>query len=178
MSTLVLGIGNVLLTDEGVGVRALKELERRYSFSDDIELLDGGTSGIELLRHIQGRDNLIIIDCMTFDRPPGTVYRVENEDVPSAFRTRISPHQLGLSDLLAALMLTDGLPGNLVLFGVEPKSVDIGLELTGTVESSLDKLINAVVDELRKIGCSVMPHNTTFSDKACFYEPLKEPLNS
>lgn len=178
MSTLVLGIGNVLLTDEGVGVRALNELARRYVFSEDVELLDGGTSGIELLRHIQGRDNLIIIDCMTFDQPPGTVYRVENEDVPSAFRTRISPHQLGLSDLLAALMLTDGLPKNLVLFGVEPESVDIGLELTETVEASLDKLITAVVGELRKSCCSVVPHNSSFSDKACFWEPAKEPLNT
>ncbi|MBW2467169.1 MAG: HyaD/HybD family hydrogenase maturation endopeptidase [Deltaproteobacteria bacterium] len=178
MSTLVLGVGNVLLTDEGVGVRALKELERRFSFSDDVELLDGGTSGIELLRHIQGRDNLIIIDCMTFDQPPGTVYKVENEDVPAAFRTRISPHQLGLSDLLAALMLTDGLPENLVLFGVEPESIDIGLELTTTVESSLDKLITAIAEELRRIGCSVVPHKTSFSDKACFWKTANVPLNT
>ena len=178
MSTLVLGIGNVLLTDEGVGVRALKELERRYTFSDDVDLLDGGTSGIELLRHIQGRDNLLIIDAMTCDQPPGTVYRVENEDVPAAFRTRISPHQLGLSDLLAAAMLTDGLPETLVLFGVEPESVDIGLELTETVEGSLKKLITAVVAEMRKIGCSVIPHNSSFSDKACFWKESKGALNT
>ena len=178
MSTMVLGIGNVLLTDEGVGVRALNELERRYTFSDDVELLDGGTSGIELLRHIEEHDNLIIIDCMTHDQPPGTVYRVENDDVPSVFRTRISPHQLGLSDLLAAAMLTSGLPEILVLFGVEPETVDIGLELTETVENSLDKLITAVVEELRKIGCSVEPHNSTFTDKACFWEGSKESLNT
>jgi len=175
LRTLVLGIGNVLLTDEGVGVRALNELERRYVFSEDVELLDGGTSGIELLRHIQGRDYLIIIDAMTFDQQPGTVYRVENEDVPAVFRTRISPHQLGLSDLLAAAMLTEGLPANLVLFGVEPESVDIGLELTETVESSLDKLITAVVEELRKTGCSIVPHNSLFPDKACFWKAAKNP---
>jgi hydrogenase maturation protease len=178
LSTLVLGIGNVLLTDEGVGVRALNELERRYTFSDDVELLDGGTSGIELLRHIQDHDNLVIIDCMTHDQPPGTIYKVENEDVPSVFRTRISPHQLGLSDLLAAAMLTSGLPEPLVLFGVEPESVDIGLELSETVESSLDKLITAVVDELRKIGCSVVPQNSSFTDKACFWEKSKKSLNT
>jgi len=178
LSTMILGIGNVLLTDEGVGVRALNELERRYTFSDDVELLDGGTSGIELLRHIEDHDNLIIIDCMTHDQPPGTIYKVENEDVPSVFRTRISPHQLGLSDLLAAAMLTSGLPENLVLFGVEPETVDIGLELTETVESSLNKLITTVVEELRKIGCSVVPQNSTFTDKACFWEESKESLNT
>jgi hydrogenase maturation protease len=178
LSTLILGIGNVLLTDEGVGVRALNELQRRFTFSEDVELLDGGTSGIELLRHIQDHDSLIIIDCMTYDQPPGTIYRVENEDVPSVFRTRISPHQLGLSDLLAAAMLTDRTPKNLVLFGVEPESVDIGLELTETVEKSLAKLIKAVVEEVSKTGCSVVPHDSSFSDKACFWEASQESLNT
>lgn len=175
---MVLGIGNVLLTDEGVGVRALNELQRRYSFSDDVELLDGGTSGIELLRHIQNHDTLVIIDCMTYDQPPGTIYRVENQEVPAVFRTRISPHQLGLSDLLASAMLTDSMPENLVLFGVEPESVDIGLELTETVESSLGKLITDVVGELRKTGCTVVSHNASFTDKACFWETSKVDLNS
>lgn len=170
MDILVLGIGNVLLTDEGIGVRALKEIERRYSFSDDVELLDGGTAGIELLRHIRHRKHLIIIDAMTFDQKPGTVMRVEGEDVPAAFRTRISPHQLGLSDLLAAAMLTDELPENLVLFGVEPESIDIGLDLTDTVEASVDKLIGAVTDELRTIGCSVKPINGDFTKKAQFWD--------
>ncbi len=178
MSTLILGIGNVLLTDEGVGVRALNELQRRYTFSDDVELLDGGTSGIELLRHIQDHDNLIIIDCMTYDKPPGTVYRVENDDVPAVFRTRISPHQLGLSDLLASAMLTGKTPENMVLFGVEPESVDIGLELTETVEKVLPKLIKAVVGEVSKIGCSVVPQDSSFSDKACFWKASQEPQNT
>lgn len=170
MDVLVLGIGNVLLTDEGIGVRALKELERRYSFSDNVELMDGGTAGIELLRHIGNRKHLIIIDAMTFDQEPGTVMRVEGEDVPAAFLTRISPHQLGLSDLLAAAMLTDELPENLVLFGVEPENLDIGLDLTDTVEASLDKLIGAVIDELRDIGCSVVPVEGDFTEKARFWD--------
>jgi hydrogenase maturation protease len=170
LDILVLGIGNVLLTDEGVGVRALKELERRYTFSEDVELLDGGTAGIELLRHIRNRDYLIIIDCMTWNQNPGTVMRVEGDDVPAAFRTRISPHQLGLSDLLAAAMLTDELPKNLVLFGVEPESIDIGLDLTDTVEASLEKLSGAVIEELRSIDCTVVPIETTFTEKARFWD--------
>ena len=170
MDVLVLGIGNVLLTDEGIGVRALKELERRYSFSDNVELMDGGTAGIELLRHIRKRQHLIIIDAMAFDQEPGTVMRVEGEDVPAAFRTRISPHQLGLSDLLAAAMLTNELPKNLVLFGVEPGSIDIGLELTDAVEASLTKLIGAVTDELRSIDCSVVPIEGDFTEKARFWD--------
>lgn len=170
MDILVLGIGNVLLTDEGIGVRALKELERRYIFPANVELLDGGTAGIELLRHISGRDYLIIIDAMKSGQKPGTVIRLAGEDVPAAFRTRISPHQLGLSDLLAAAMLTDELPWNLVLFGVEPESIDIGLDLTDTVEASLEKLIDAVVNEIRDLGCALVPSGAVLSGKARFWD--------
>jgi hydrogenase maturation protease len=172
LDILILGIGNVLLTDEGIGVRALKELERRFTFPDNVELLDGGTAGIELLRHIRLRDYLIIIDAMKCDQEPGTVFRVEGADVPAAFRTRISPHQLGLSDLLAAAMLTDELPKNLVLFGVEPESIDIGLDLTDTVEASVEKLVSAVADELRSIGCSLVPVKANFSEKARFWDTV------
>jgi hydrogenase maturation protease len=178
LDILVLGVGNVLLTDEGIGVRALNELERRYNFSDEVELLDGGTAGIELLRHIRNRKHLIIIDCMTNDMAPGTIMRVAGEDVPAAFRTSISPHQLGLSDLLAAAMLTGELPENLVLFGVEPESIDIGLVLTDTVEASVDKLVNAVVDELRAIGCSVIANGTEFNEKARFWDAANGSLNT
>jgi hydrogenase maturation protease len=170
LDILVLGIGNVLLTDEGIGVRALKELERRYTFPENVELLDGGTAGIELLRHIRNRDYLIIIDAMKFNQEPGTVSRVAGNDVPAAFRTRISPHQLGLSDLLAAAMLTGELPENLVLFGVEPESLDIGLNLTDTVEASVEKLTGAVIDELRSVGCSIVPIEATFTEKARFWD--------
>ena len=172
MDILVLGIGNVLLTDEGIGVRALKELERRYTYPTNVELLDGGTAGIELLRHIRNRDYLIIIDAMKCGQEPGTVFRVEGDEVPAAFRTRISPHQLGLSDLLAAAMLTDELPANLVLYGVEPESIDIGLDLTETVEANVDKLVGAVADELRSLGCSLVPIEANFTEKARFWDTI------
>jgi hydrogenase maturation protease len=172
LDILVLGIGNVLLTDEGIGVRALKELERRYTYPTNVELLDGGTAGIELLRHIRNRDYLIIIDAMKCGQEPGTVFRVEGDEVPAAFRTRISPHQLGLSDLLAAAMLTDELPANLVLYGVEPESIDIGLDLTETVEANVDKLVGAVADELRSLGCSLVPIEANFTEKARFWDTV------
>jgi len=172
LDILVLGIGNVLLTDEGIGVRALKELERRYTYPTNVELLDGGTAGIELLRHIRNRDYLIIIDAMKCGQEPGTVLRVEGDEVPAAFRTRISPHQLGLSDLLVAAMLTDELPANLVLYGVEPESIDIGLDLTETVEANVDKLVGVVADELRSLGCSLVPIEANFTEKARFWDTV------
>ncbi|MFZ2197624.1 MAG: hydrogenase maturation protease, partial [Thermodesulfovibrionales bacterium] len=94
MNVLVLGIGNVLMTDDSVGIRVINELERRYRFPENVELLDGGTSGIELFSYIVNRDYLIIVDAIKSDLPPGTVVKVEGEDVPAKFMTRISPHQL------------------------------------------------------------------------------------
>jgi len=152
---LVMGIGSILMTDEGIGVRAIEELERRYRFPDNVELLDGGTSGIELLSHISGRDYLIIIDAIRGGHPAGTVLKIEGEDAPAKFMTRISPHQLGISDLLAAATLTDQMPKKLVLFGIEPKEIKMGTGLSAEVRAALDRLLDVVVEDLRGIGCAV-----------------------
>src|SRR5208283_2106901 len=157
MNVLVLGIGNVLMMDDSVGVRAVEELEQGYSFMEGVELLDGGTSGIELLSSIQDRDYLIIIDAIKSGLDPGTVVRVEGEDVPARFRTRISPHQLGLSDVLAAATISGRLPKNMVLFGVEPKTIELGLGLSDEVKTSFSKLVRVVKEELEHIGCRVEP---------------------
>jgi hydrogenase maturation protease len=143
--------GHVLMGDDSIGVRVIEELGRRFRFPEGVELLDGGTSGIELLSHIRGRDCLIIIDAIKSGFPPGTVVRVDGKDVPARFMTRISPHQLGLSDLLAAASLS-GLPPNMVLFGMEPERVALGFELSAGVRNNFDKLIETVLEELRSMG--------------------------
>jgi hydrogenase maturation protease len=155
MKTLVLGIGNVLLQDEGVGIHALAELRRRFELDDDVELLDGGTAGVELLRYLDGRQHVIVIDAIAAGHPPGAVFRVEGEDVPRTFHQRISPHQIGLSDVLATALITDVLPAEIVMFGIEPHTMKTGLALTPTVEASLDKLVGVIVDELRRLGHAI-----------------------
>ena len=155
MKSLVLGIGNVLLQDEGVGVHAIGELLRRFTFDEDVEFLDGGTAGVELLRYLDDRDNVLIVDAVAAGHPPGTVFRVEGEDVPRMFHLRISPHQIGLTDVLATALISDALPARMVLFGVEPETMTTGLALTPTVEASLEKLVDSVVEELRRLGHAV-----------------------
>jgi len=152
MSALILGVGNILLGDEGIGIRVVEELENRYIFPDEVMVLDGGTAGIELLRYIEGRDLLIVIDAMRADLPPGTVFRVEGEDVPKRFMSRISPHQIGLSDLLAAGVLSDQIPKRMVLFGIEPESLATGIVLSASVNATVDKIVNAVLAELGEAG--------------------------
>ena len=143
------------MKDEGIGVLAIEELQKRYIFPGNVELLDGGTSGIELLSYISRRDHLVIVDAIKGGSPPGTVLMVRGEDVPARFRTRISPHQIGLSDLLAAAALTDEMPRDLILFGIEPKVIEMGLGLSDEVGQAMPRLLDAVVGELRRLGCEV-----------------------
>jgi hydrogenase maturation protease len=152
MDVLVLGVGNILLGDEGVGVMLVEALAQGYTLPAGVELLDGGTAGIELLDHIRKRDLLVIVDAMRSGHQPGTVYRVEGEDVPAAFMTNITPHQLGISNLLATAQLCDSLPERIVLFGVEPADISTGLGLSDSVAKGLMKLIPEVVIELSENG--------------------------
>lgn len=157
LKVLVLGIGNLLLQDEGAGVRAVEEFGRRYAVPEGVELLDGGTSGIELLQYIQGRDRLILIDVVKSGNPPGTIIRLEGEEVPALFQKKISPHQLGISDLLATAMLIDKIPKQVTLFGIEPKSVETGLELSEEVGGKIGRLADMVALELTALGLEVTP---------------------
>ena len=158
MSALVLGIGNLLIGDEGVGCKTVEELVRRYDLPDSVECVDGGTAGFELLSLLEGRDQVILIDALRDDREPGTVIMVEGEHVPKAFLNLLTPHQLGICDVLAAAQLTDTMPGHLTLFGIEPKQLDVGIGLSPEVEAAMEKTIGAVVEQLRHFGYEVK-HN-------------------
>lgn len=123
MKTLVLGIGNLLLSDEAVGVRIIETLERQYAFSPEIDIVDGGTAGMELLETMAKREHMIVADAVLTDCAPGTVTVLRDNGVPALFTRKISPHQLGLADVLMALQLTDEFPRRLMLVGVEPQSL-------------------------------------------------------
>lgn len=155
MGTLVMGVGNLLLQDEGAGVRAVAQFAAQYATPDGVELMDGGTSGLELLHQIQGRDCLIILDVVRSGQPAGTVVRLAGEEVPALLRHRISPHQLGLSDLLATLELAGGGPARLVLLGIEPKLVSTGLDLSDEVRRGLDRMVLMLARELGALGLQV-----------------------
>ena len=145
----------MLLGDEAVGALAAQELERRFHIPSGVEILDGGTAGIELMQYIAGKDLLIIIDAVKCGKKPGTVVRAEGDEVPAAFRQRISPHQIGLSDLLATTMLLGQEPGKMVLFGVEPASMETGIGLSDQVAASFERLLVLTVRELGLAGVTL-----------------------
>ncbi|MGL4459632.1 MAG: HyaD/HybD family hydrogenase maturation endopeptidase, partial [Plesiomonas shigelloides] len=107
---LVLGIGNLLLSDEAIGVRAVEALEQRFHLPPQVDVLDGGTCGMALIGDMADREHLIIADAVLTGDAPGTVVTLRDEEVPTLFSRKISPHQLGLSDVLSALKLTDEFP--------------------------------------------------------------------
>jgi len=152
MSILVLGLGNILLSDEGVGVRIVEALDAGHELPDGIEVLDGGTSGMDLLDAVAERDCLIVADAVNADRPPGRVIRLEDDEIRMLFELRYSPHQLGLSDLLAALRLIGKAPRRVVVVGVVPQSLSLGMELSPAVAAGRDVAVGMIVDELARLG--------------------------
>lgn len=152
MSVLVLGIGNILLGDEGIGVRVVEALEARYDLPDAVQVVDGGTAGMGLLDLIAGRDHVIIVDAVKTGAEPGTIVRLEGDAIPVGFRQRISPHSLGLGDVLAVLTMLDQAPEELVVIGIEPADLDFGVGLSPQIEAQLDPLVDAVIGELSRLG--------------------------
>ncbi|PKO35273.1 MAG: hydrogenase 2 maturation endopeptidase [Betaproteobacteria bacterium HGW-Betaproteobacteria-7] len=151
----VLGIGNILLSDEGVGVRVVEALASRASWPDDIELIDGGTCGMEMLDQLEELDLLVVVDCVRGGRPPGTPVVLRGEAVPVFFRTKLSPHQIGLADVLASLELTGRAPRETVIVGIEPESLALGMELTPAVGARLPELVDLTLGELERRGLLV-----------------------
>ncbi len=146
--TLVLGVGNLLLTDDGVGIHTIQRLQESHTLPEEVQLLDGGTCGLDLLQYLEGIERLIIIDAARLGKPAGTVERMEGEQVPAYLSLKTSPHEIGLPELLFAARLTDIYPQEVVVFGVQPESIETGLELTPAVAARLDELVEMVAAEV------------------------------
>jgi hydrogenase maturation protease len=148
---VVLGLGNLLRRDEGLGIRALERLRVGYSVPERVRLVDGGTLGLDLISHVEGARYLLVLDAMLTDGPPGSLLRLAGDDVPAFFGVRMS-HDVGLADLLAILMLRDSLPREVAVLGMQPDIIELGWELSPAVDERLDALVAAAVSELRRWG--------------------------
>lgn len=157
MNCLILGVGNLLLSDEAVGVRIVEALGREYRFAPGIELLDGGTAGMELLEDMADRDHIIVADAVFSGNPPGTVVTLWDEEIPALFGRKISPHQLGLADVLSALSLTDESPKRLTLIGIEPESLEPRIGLTPVVDAAMGEAKGRILGLLAELGCPAIP---------------------
>lgn len=145
--TLVLGLGNLVHSDDGLGVHAIQTLREDPRVPSDVVLMDGGTQGLALLPHISSFQRLLVIDALDVGEPPGTLLRLEGKALRN-LPGKASVHQLGFADLLVALELLGDLPEEIVLLGVQPLSTEWGAELTPPVREALDRLPSYVVEQL------------------------------
>ncbi|MDH4281408.1 MAG: HyaD/HybD family hydrogenase maturation endopeptidase [Myxococcales bacterium] len=149
---LVLGLGNVVCTDDGAGIAALYKLIREYDLPEGVVALDGGTLGLSLLPLVDSADRVILVDAIKADGPPGTQVRIEGDEVAPAVYERLSPHQIGVADLLAGASLLGRYPESVVVIGVVPGSIELGTERTPAVEASIPELVERVAQELAAMG--------------------------
>jgi len=149
---VIMGLGNLLLTDDGAGVAALHLLARTRRLPANVQLVDGGTLGLALLDYFDPDSDLILIDAVRTDAPPGTVVLFEGDDVAEAVGTRLSPHQVGVADLLQAAEHTGLTPRRTVLVGVVPESLGLGIARTPAVEASLPAMVDTVMSLVGDTG--------------------------
>lgn len=147
---MVMGVGNILLSDEGLGVRFLDEL-KKHELPKNVELLEGGTAGLELVHLIQEVDYLIIVDAMNANAEPGALFRFQPGDlqvIPEQYE--VSFHQIGIIEVLAMAKVLGQAPQTLI-FGVQPKHLEWGMEISPEIEVLFPRLVELVLKEVDSI---------------------------
>ena len=149
----MLGLGNILLSDEGVGVRVVERLLEQYDFPEGVRVMDGGTLGLDLLPYVEDASRLLVVDAVQARKPPGSLVRMEGDEIPIFLdASKVSPHQEGLQDLLAVAVLKGYLPDEVVFWGAQIESLGVGLELSAPVAAQVDALAGKVLEELARWG--------------------------
>jgi hydrogenase maturation protease len=166
----VLGIGNLLWADEGFGVRAVEALNQAYSFPAGVELMDGGTLGLNLLPYVESSRRVLVFDAVDFGLAPGELKVLRDAEVPAWGARKLSPHQNGFNDILALAQLHGAAPERIVAIGVQPQTLDdFGGSLTPPVRARLDEAVALAAAQLADWG---------FAGARRTGEQPAEPLNA
>ncbi len=146
--TVVVGVGNTILSDDGVGVHAARLLHGDSRVPPGVTILDGGTIGLELIPYVSDASRILFLDAVNSDSAPGTLARMSGTDFIGA-AGGLSVHQLGVADLIAAMALVACRPQDIVVLGLQPANTDWGTCLSPAVEAALPNLVDAAVVQLR-----------------------------
>ena len=153
----VLGVGNTILTDEGFGVHAVEYLKAHYEFDDRVQLLDGGTLGIELTHFITGTKKLLIIDSIDGGLEAGSVYRLSGDDIRAHFKQKISAHEVGIEEVLTLLEMTGRAIPEVIVLGAQPYVLEAGVGLSDDMKKILPTVVDGAVKILSDWGVEVAP---------------------
>ena len=149
---VVLGLGNTLSRDEGLGVFALEPLRARLAGCEEIELLDGGVLGMSLLPLVESCSHLLVLDAVDTGAPPGTVTELSREEIPLFARLKLSLHQLGFQEVLKFASVRGNLPERLGLVGAQPADMSVGVGLSPGIEAVLPEIAARAVAVLERWG--------------------------
>ena len=152
MNIAVFGIGNLLLSDDGVGIHAINKLNEEYEFPEGVEIIDGGTKGLDLLPLFENRERVLIIDAANFNKPAGTIDIIEGDKIPAFLSTKLSVHQIGLPDMLFAAKLMEIMPDRISLVGIQPESMETRTDLSETVRDKMDEFMETIFSKLKEWG--------------------------
>ena len=151
---VVIGVGNPLMADDGIGIAAVARLRAAWGELQypGLDLIDGGTWGMNLLPLIETAGRLLIIDAIDQGQPPAALIILRDSEVPRHMAVKLSPHQIDLREVLALAELRGTVPAETVAIGLQPERVALGFELSEVVESHFDQLLDAVADQLELWG--------------------------
>jgi hydrogenase maturation protease len=157
----IIGLGNPLMGDDGLGVLALQRLRDEYDLPTSVEVVDGGTWGMRLLPAIEDAESLLLIDAIDLGMPPGTDIELERHEIPRVFALKVSPHQIDVAEVLALSELRDRLPDRMVAIGLQPETIAFGAPLSRRVAERIDSLVANVVYQLELWGQRCVPRART-----------------
>ncbi len=154
MKTVIIGVGNILFKDEGVGVYAAKYLEKNYKFQDNVEVIDGGTLGFKLMQYYQEYDKVIIIDTVSIKDTPGSIYNLPSDVLMGLGSYRQTAHEVEVVEMLEICSFLDKM-AKVNVVGIIPEDIEsVDIDLTQTIKNSFFDLINEVLNELKRDNIS------------------------
>lgn len=136
----VVGIGNIIMQDEGFGVRCAEYLQKITDYPDFVQIIDGGTLGMDLMPYIAGTKKLLFIDAIDVEGNVGDFYQFTGDELNAYFKNKITIHDVGVNDMLAVLKLTDNPIEEVVVMGVKPEVVSMGLDMTEKIAEKVPEV--------------------------------------
>jgi len=155
MKNIVIGVGNLLFKDEGVGILAAKYLEENYEFEGNLEIMDGGTLGFKLMTYFQEYDNVIILDTVSIEDNPGDIFRLPSDVLLGLGQYRKTAHEVEIVEMLEICSVLDK-HAEVTIIGIIPEDIQsVKIGLTKTIEEKFIGLINQAIIDIEKLGIKV-----------------------
>ena len=149
---VVLGLGNLLFSDEGMGIHAIRRILREGGLPTEVDVVDGNTMGIELLNHVESATHLLIIDAVDISGKGGSLCTLKGKEIPMFQGVKISQHQQSFKEILGIALLRRRLPEHLALVGVQPVNLDWGTDLSAQVDAAMEEVLDFVWGQLAEWG--------------------------